>query len=413
MAQSSLPLSRSSASPPRWANVLLLAVAVLFLASHMLPGGGWALGLLRAASEAALVGGLADWFAVVALFRRPLGLPIPHTAVIPSNKDRIGDSLGAFVEQNFLDPDLIAGRLIRAEPARRVGLWLAHADNARWLADRVADAVAIALRGLQDRELKAFVGTSLQREMQGFSLAPLIGRALRLLVESDRHQDLIDEILERATETLVTNEDTVLNVVESKSAWWVPKQVDRRVAGALTRGLIDLLRDLKQRDHELRVRAEQSFAHLIDDLERDPALNARIVEWTTSWTGRPEFERFAERLWTGLRERLEHDLATERSAIRNGISEVLTSLGRSIATDRAMQAKFDEKVTSAAKTLLVPWRHEIGAFISEVVKSWDARTITERLESAVGRDLQYIRINGTLVGALVGCVLFALSHLMF
>ena len=412
MAPPSLPLSRSNASPPRWANVLLLAVTVLFLVSHVLPSGGWALGLLRAASEAALVGGLADWFAVVALFRRPLGLPIPHTAVIPSNKDRIGDSLGAFVEQNFLDPDLIAGRLMRAEPARRVGLWLARADNARWLADRVADAVAIALRGLQDRELKAFVGASLQREMQAFSLAPLIGRAFRLLVESDRHQDLIDEILERSAQSLIENEGTVLNVVESKSAWWVPKQIDRRVAGALTRGLIDLLQDLKQRDHELRVRAEKSFAHLIDDLERDPALNARIVEWTTSWTGRPEFERFAERLWTGLRERLERDLATERSAIRDGLSEVLTSLGRSIATDRGMQAKFDEKVTSAAKTLLVPWRHEIGAFISEVVKSWDARTITERLESAVGRDLQYIRINGTLVGALVGCVLFALSHFM-
>ncbi len=400
-------------SPLNGASLLLLFVAVLFVVARLLPGEHVGLGLLRAATEAALVGGLADWFAVVALFRHPLGLPIPHTAVIPSNKDRIGENLGTFVEQNFLDPDLIAERLARAEPSRRIGEWLSVRDNAAWLAERAVDAIAIALRSLQDRELKKFVGTALQREFQSISLSPLIGRALRVFMESDRHHQLFDTIVEETRTYLTNNHPTVLRAVETRTAWWVPKQVDREIAGAVSRGLIDLLRDLKEPDHEIRLRFEKSFLAFVDELEHDPQTAQRVAAWAADWLARPEFERFADGLWAALRMRLERDLASETSVMRGGFTEALQSLGRSFCRDDVMRARFDEKLTGAAKTLLVPWRRQIGTFMADVVKGWDARTITERLESAVGRDLQYIRINGTLVGALVGCILFALSHLVF
>jgi uncharacterized membrane-anchored protein YjiN (DUF445 family) len=395
------------------ATLLLLIMAGLFVIFRLLPGGTYWIGLARAGTEAALVGGLADWFAVVALFRHPLGIPIPHTAVIPRNKNRIGKNLGEFVERNFLDPNLIGDRLKAAEPSAHLGRWLATPANADWLAERFAGSLPMMLDALHDRALRSFISDALKRQLSGFDMAPLLGRGLRLLRDNDVHHELFDRFLAGARVYVTERRDTVLAIVAEKTAWWVPRQVDRRVAEALVDGVIDLLDDLKGRDHEVRHQFEAAFAKLLDDLEHNPETRARIAQWQRDLMNRPEIERYLEQLWQSLHDYLERDLALPDSLVRGGLSQALQSLGTALQRDEAIRARLDERLVTGARSLVVPWRRQIGQFIADVVASWDGQTVSNRLEGAVGRDLQYIRINGTLVGALVGCVLYVMVEALF
>lgn len=406
-------MARDRRSRQLLATGLLVAVAGLFVLARLLPGESYWLSLFRAGTEAALIGGLADWFAVVALFRPPLGLPIPHTAVIPNNKDRIADSLGQFVETNFLDPDLIGDRLQRAEPSRRLAAWLADPAKAAWLAERLCQMLPLFLGALRDRELRHFAGQALQQQLAEIDAAKLLGRGLGLLRASDQHQHLFDEILRQARRYLEDNRDTVLGLVEGKSAWWVPRQVDRRLAVALTQGVIELLGDLGQRDHRVRKQFDRALLELIGKLEADPETRALIERTKTEWLGRPEVKGYAAQILDGLQRGLERDLTRPHSQIRNGLTQALISLGSHLARDESMRQRLDERLVAGARAVVLPWRHQIGDFIAEVVKGWDSETVVTRLEGSVGRDLQYIRINGTLVGALVGCLLFVLAHAVF
>jgi uncharacterized membrane-anchored protein YjiN (DUF445 family) len=395
------------------ATVLLFAVAVLFVIAHLVPNDAFWLELLRAGSEAALVGGLADWFAVVALFRHPLGIPIPHTAVIPSNKNRIAESLGTFVENNFLDPELIAERLHRSRPARRLAAWLRADDNARWVSTRLAETLPLLLGTFGDREVRKFLGDALKRGAAGTNMAPIVGEILATLRDSDRHQLLFDHMLAGAGDYLRDQRGQVLRVVEAKSAWWVPRKVDRKVAEALADGVIELLDDLGDRNHLARRRFDGAVADLIERLKHNPELAALVSQWFANLLKDEPLEAFLQRFLAEMLDRIRSDLTRHDSSIVGSVTAVLISLAAALERDESMCQRLDEKIVAGARSLLVPWRHQIGAFISDVVKSWDSETITERLESAVGRDLQYIRINGTLVGALVGCLLYLLVHFGF
>jgi len=388
-------------------------MAGLYVLTRLLPGDTFWLGLFRAGTEAALIGGLADWFAVVALFRHPLGLPIPHTAVIPRNKDRIAVSLGQFVEQNFLDPDLIGDRVQRAEPARRLAQWLADPAKAHWLADRLCQMMPMAFGALRDRDLRLFAGRALEQQLAEIDAAKILGRGLGLLRASEQHQHLFDEILRQARVYLEENRETVLRLVEDRSRWWVPRQADRRLASVLTQGLIDLLGDLGQRDHRVRHQFDLALLTLIGKLEADADTRALVERKKKEWLALPEVQGYAAQLLEGVQRGLERDLADPQSRIRSGLAQALVSLGAHLERDEEMRRRLDDRAVAAARALVLPWRHEIGGFIAEVVKGWDSKTIAERLEGAVGRDLQYIRINGTLVGALVGCGLYALSTVIF
>ena len=399
---------------PGWsATLLLIVMAGLFVVFRLVPDDGTWIGLARAGSEAALVGGLADWFAVVALFRHPLGIPIPHTAVIPRNKNRIGRNLGEFVERNFLDPDLIGNRLTRAEPSRHLGRWLAQRENADWLAERLAVGLPMLLDALHDRALREFFADALHRQMERFDTAPALGRVLRMLRDNDIHHDLFDRFLTGARSYLASNRETVLDIVARKSAWWVPRRVDRRVSEVLVDGVVDLLDDLKGRDHQVRRQFDEAYLALLDRLENDPLTRARVASWQRDLLSGPEVERYLEQLWQSLHDHLERDLASPTSLVRDGLSQALRSLGTALERDDKMRARLDERLVAGATSLVVPWRHQIGGFIADVVASWDGQTVADRLEEAVGRDLQYIRINGTLVGALVGCGLYVIAEGLF
>lgn len=393
----------------RSATLLLVGVAAIFVGISQVEEPGFWLLLARAGSEAALVGGLADWFAVTALFRRPLGLPIPHTAVVTRNKDRIGQGLGTFVEQHILDPTLIIARLQEARIAHRAGMWLSQPANAAKAADRITAALPLLLSGMSDRQVRDFLSRALSHQMAQVNLAPLLGTVLRLLRESHRHQDLFDRILAATRDYLLANEEHVYRAVEGRSSWWVPARIDRKVAQAVLRGIADLLAEMGDRDHDVRRKLDQAIEQLIDDLDHSPQLAARVSAIRDQVLGSAEVQAYLGSVWDGIKEAVAQGHSDPAWPFRQGLADMLRSLGTALANDPAIQDWVDQRLENLVHAALSPFRAEIGRFIADVVRGWEADTITARIEGAVGRDLQYIRVNGTVVGALVGCCLFLIS----
>ena len=388
--------------------LVVMGIAYFSAVKSGLPGI-W-MDLLRAGTEAALVGGLADWFAVTALFRRPLGLPIPHTAVIPNSKDRIGAGLGSFIERHFLEPELVAARLRALGVSRRLGAWLADRRNADVVSDRLAVIASFVLRSLNDQTLQRMMQMTLRRQLRDVDLAPALATLLAVMRRNGAHHRFLDHLLNAVRTYIAVHEDQILAIVEQRSRWWVPRRIDRKVAKEITDGLIAYLEDLGKRDHEARATFDAAIEQLVADLKQDPAFRAKVNAMRDRFLGAPEVNAYFQTLWQDLRALIERELAQPNSRLRQAVSGILRSIGSAIAEGPAVQARMDQRLEEAIQTLIVPSRKEIGRFVTDVVKSWETSTIVDRVELAVGKDLQYIRLNGTLVGAAVGCAIFALSR---
>lgn len=336
----------------------------------------WHLPMVQAFAEAALVGGLADWFAVTALFRRPLGLPIPHTALIPANKQRLGQALGDFVCDNFLAPDLVASRLRRFSPAA-------------WLADRLTEPKVA--RAMARRLARAFDDTDTRDGLIALiQPGPPLAQAVRLAARNHWHQSAFDRLLDAVQKALRSDNSFILAKVADGSGRWVPAWLDRKLAGTLSQALADGLDDLRRADHPWRLGFDAWVARLAERLQDDPALASRLQAVRD----------------TVLRE------ALSQTSLEPLLSAAFAAWGRNLAADQAVRARFDRRFLRLTERLLVPSRREIGAFIADVVGRWDSPTLVAKLESQIGPDLQYIRVNGTLVGGLVGLALYGLSHLL-
>jgi uncharacterized membrane-anchored protein YjiN (DUF445 family) len=394
------------------ATGLLLASAAAFFATHLAAEPGFWLLLLRAGAEAAVVGGLADWFAVTALFRHPLGLPIPHTAIIPRSKDRIGEGLGDFVERNFLAPEIIAARLRRLEPGRRAAGWLAQPANAMRAADQLTGALPYIIGSLGDPAIRDFVARSFGEQLKELDLAPLTGRLVALFTGSSQYDALFDRALDAAHGALAANADRIYTIVEERSRWWVPRTVNRRVASALIEGIEEVLAELRVPDSAARERFRGGIEDLAASLVASPERRRRFNEAKNRLIEHPEMQAWLAGIWDELRRIFLDDLAAPASRTREAARTGLLTLGRTLAADALMQARLDAAIEEAALAI-VPWRGQIGSLIAEVVRGWDARTVTRRLELAIGSDLQYIRMNGTLVGACVGCALYLVGYYLF
>jgi uncharacterized membrane-anchored protein YjiN (DUF445 family) len=394
------------------ATALLIVMGAAYFAAVRSGLSGFWMDLLRAGTEAALVGGLADWFAVTALFRRPLGLPIPHTAVIPNSKDRIGAGLGRFIERHFLEPELVAARLRSVGISRRLGAWLADRRNADLVSDRLVVIAAFLFRSLNDQKLQRLVQMTLRRQLREVELAPVLATLLGVLRRHGAPGQLLDHALRAVRDYVAGREDQILEIVEARSRWWVPRRIDRTVAKEITSGLIAYLEDLHQRDHEARTAFDAAIDRLIADLKHEPRYRERVNAMRDRFLAAPEVNAYIETLWQGLRAGLEREMAQPDSRLRQALSGALRSLGSAIAEDPDVQARMDRRIEEVVQTLIVPWRADIGHFVADVVRSWETRTIVDRVELAVGKDLQYIRLNGTLVGAAVGCAIFALTALV-
>lgn len=266
------------------------------------------------------------------------------------------------------------------------------------------------LRSIQDREIRGFVAGALERELKGRDLAPLLGRLLGLLREGGRHQELFDQALLTARRLLGENRERLFRLVTDRSRWYVPRTIDRKVAAALLEGADEILAELATRDHEARRRFDAAVAQWVEDLHRDPETQARVAEWRDRLLANPQMRHYLAGLGEELRERLIREFENPASPLRLAMTDGLQALARALERDPHMQERLDRRLAEIVRGVVPPFRHEIGGFIAEVVKGWESRTVVERIELAVGRDLQYIRINGTLVGALVGCLLFLATH---
>lgn len=398
------------------AGGLLLAMAATFVLARNLGDGAGAWGYLLAFSEAAMVGGLADWFAVTALFRRPLGLPIPHTAIIPENKDRIADTLADFLRSNFLTPPVVARRLRALNLAGSVGAFLTDrriGGEAR-LREGAARLAADVLHALDEERLGGMLKGVIRSQAERLRPAPLLGQMLSAAIADGRHMPLLESGLRWAGETLEKNEPLIRELAARRANRILQLTgLDNRIVNAVLDGVYRLLAEaIVQPDHPLRQRVETGLARLADDLQHDPVMQARVERMEAELLANPAVGRWLDGLWERLRANLLRATEDPEAAMSGWLGESLQELGGALQGDPRLQQLVNRFARRALVGIVSRYGVQIVQLVSETVKRWDARTVTARIEGAVGRDLQFIRINGTLVGGLVGVAIHAVDGLL-
>ena len=400
----------------RAATGLLAVMAAVFVLAAWGQDRVAGLGFVKAFAEAAMVGGLADWFAVTALFRHPLGLPIPHTAIIPRNKDRLGDSLALFLRQNFLIPQVVARRMWRIDVAAALGRFLEAPRLAG--GGRLREAGGRILADLLTATDDAQLGGLLKRELRGWldraSVAPLIGRAVAAAIAEGRHLPVIQAATAWARDTLDANEALVRDVVRERSnAILRLTGLDETVATAILNGLRKLLSDASaDPDHPLRRRIEDGLAALADDLQHDPAMGARVERMKTALLDNPAMAAWLDGLWSRARVRMLTAARDPDSVLAGTLGEATRALGTALMNEARLRLVINRLARRTVVGAVARYGDGLVRLISDTVRGWDAVTLTHRVEQAVGRDLQYIRINGTLVGGLVGLTLYTAEWLV-
>ncbi|WP_151975607.1 DUF445 domain-containing protein [Erythrobacter sp. EC-HK427] len=388
------------------ATLLLVAMAAVFVGSHQMLGAHPAWGYVNAFAEAAMVGGLADWFAVTALFRHPMGIPIPHTAIIPANKDRIADTMATFLRTNFLTPVVVARRMRSMNVASAAGDFLVSrsAGEQGRIRAGAGQLLVELLETLDPDRLGLQVKAGLARQAEKMDVSPLLGRLLESAIAGNKHRPLIDSFIRWAGVTLEDNEDMVRDVVQSRAnavIRWTG--LDGRLANSVLDGLYKLLAEMHvDPEHPVRGKVEEGLAKLAQDLQHDPETRAKVERMKNELLANPAVADW----WMGVWERLRHSLIAKLrdpdSALGGQMGESLAELGQTLRTDPRLQMQINRFARRTLVGVVNRYGEQIVSLVSTTVKSWDASTITLRIERAVGRDLQFIRINGTLVGGLVG-----------
>ena len=399
----------------RAATAMLVLMAAVFVLSGRFLALHPAWGCVHAFAVAAMVGGLADWFAVTALFRRPLGLPIPHTAIIPENKDRIADTMAGFLRENFLTPAVVARRMGAMNMAAAAGAYLADpklGQDSRIRAGASQLAVEV-LESLDPQRLGTQVRAGLAAQLNKLEIAPLLGTMLEAMIADGRHRQLIDRIIRWAGVVLEDNEDMVRTMVQQRAnALLRFTGLDERLANSVLDGLYKLLAEvLVNQDHPLRVKIEEGLSGLALGLREDPAMQARVERMKADLLANPAVSDWWQGVWERLRANLIATLRDPGTGNAGYLTETIAELGRALNADPRLQLQVNRFARRTAVGVASRYGDQIVRLVSETVRRWDARTITDRVEGAVGRDLQFIRINGTLVGGLVGIGLHLIGQL--
>jgi len=415
------PLAPDRARRMRWtATGMLAAMGVLFFTTHGLVPAHPVWGYVNAFAEAAMVGGLADWFAVTALFRRPLGLPIPHTAIVPSNKDRIADTMGQFLKENFLTPAVVARRMSGMNVARAIGDFLAmHPDEAEGdtrsrITGGAAELLAEVLESLDPDRLGNQVRSGLGNQLAKIDVSPLAGRMLENTMVDQRHLPLINGFVRWAGLTLEDNEESVRNIIHDRVNGvlrWAG--LDKTISSNVLDGLYKLLAEvLVDPEHPLRSKVEEGLQKLASDLRNDPETRERVEEMKRDLLENPAVAEWWMGVWERIRQSLVRRARDPESELGTDMRLGLADLGEALKSDVRLQLQINRFARRTVAGIATRYGTEIVTLVSETVKRWDATTITGRIETAVGRDLQFIRINGTIVGGLVGMTLhFIVSFL--
>nr|WP_044334137.1 DUF445 domain-containing protein [Sphingomonas hengshuiensis] len=397
------------------ATGLLVAMAATFLAARHFAPLHPAIGFVRAFAEAAMVGGLADWFAVTALFRHPLGLPIPHTAIIPRNKDRIAGTLAAFLRDNFLTAHVVARRMRGVDVARAAGRWLANPPEANGrIGSGAARLAADMLEALDQERLGGMAKGAIAARLRAIEIAPLLGQALTAAMANDRHLPLLDGMIRWASRTLAANEHLIRDIVHSRAGSvmrWTG--LDETLANKIIEGLHKLITEMADDPaHPLRIRAEEGLAQFAQDLQAKPELRAKVEGFKVEMLENQAFQHWIDGLWESSRAALLRLARDPERALGGKLGEALRQFGATLQDDARLADTINRFARRAAVGAASDYGDGIVRLVSDTIRGWDARTVTGRLENAVGRDLQYIRVNGTLVGGLVGVAIHAVDTLL-
>jgi len=393
-----------------------LAVGLLVLAAAVYvatldQAGFW--GFVNAGAEASMGGAIADWFAVTALFKHPLGLPIPHTALIPKRKDDLGRSLEEFVGENFLQEEIIRDRVAAATISLRIGTWLAVPAHARRAVDEAADVAAIGLARIRDEHVEELVREVLVPRFREEPIAPLIGSLLEETVRDDLHHGLVDLALDELYAWLVANPEAVAEILGERAPWWAPTRLNEAVISRLHRELVSWVDDIRQDPrHHARQALDSMLAKLADDLLHDPETQERTERLKQRLLDHPQVVASAVSLWNALRRSLQASLADPDGPLRARLVAEATAFAERLVADPALRARFDGLAADAAVFAVDRYGAELTAVITHTVDRWDGKEASRRIELQVGRDLQFIRINGTIVGGLVGVLIHTVSVLI-
>ena len=414
------PLSRFNPAQPGASGMkliatgLLVVMAAVFILARALEHAHPAVSWVKAFAEAAMVGGLADWFAVTALFRHPLGLPIPHTAIIPRNKDRIGAALASFLKENFLIAPVVARRMRHIDLAGAAGRFLqAPAGQETRIRRGASRLIADLAESLDDERLGGLVKGAVSARLKAMEVAPLLGHALASAINDDRHVPLLEGAIRWMARALEANESLIRDMVHSKANWILKLAgIDSRIADAVVDGLRKLTVEMgTDPAHPVRLKVEQALADLANDLQNKPETRERVEAMKDELLANKSVGLWLDTLWQKGRAALIRAARNPDAAMAGKLGEILQSMGASLEHDPQMRRAINQFARRAVAGMAASYGGSIVKLVSETVRGWDARTVTARLEGAVGRDLQYIRINGTLVGGLVGVVLHALDRL--
>jgi uncharacterized membrane-anchored protein YjiN (DUF445 family) len=394
----------------RFATGLFVFVTIIFVVTRLLEERYPWLAPIRAMSEAAMVGALADWFAVTALFRRPMGLPIPHTAIVPTRKDRIGVSLGGFVQNNFLSRELIGAKLRAIGVSRRIAEWLREPANARKISTHVAKALAGTVQVLKDDDVQQLLDKSVIARVRATRVAPVVGNVLSLVTSENKHQELLDEALKLLDRVVEQNDEIIRDRIRAESPWWVPGAVDDRIHDKIVNSIEATLHAISSDpNHPLRQRFDAAVHRFVERLRTSPEVIAKGEELKEQLLAHPSVREFSNAVWADTKAAIvsysQQPADDEMRPIERGI----VSVGETLLEDPELLAKVDGWILDATLYVVEQYRTEVGQFIAETVRAWDPEETTKKIELAVGRDLQFIRINGTIMGALVGLLLYLIG----
>ena len=397
------------------AGGLLAAMAGVYVVSRFYEPRIPALGFARAWAEAAMVGGIADWFAVTALFRHPLGLPLPHTAIIPRNKDRIGDNLATFVETNFLAPEIIAGKLERIDFTTQFARWLSEPARIRELARWALDFLPNLLAAIDDEEVRRFIHDNLARRVRDVQTPLIVGAIAETLLEDNRHQAVVTELLQQLTQLFEEHKPLLRQRVRESTAWiWKKLSIDEKVSDNLIAVVDETLKDLSENpDHAWRRGFDDAIRTFVVQLKTSPDYLAKWEALKEQLLDHPALKHYLATIWSDIKASVERDAAAPHSYVRARIEEAVTGIAKGLLDDAVMRERLNLWLRETMLTVVGAQRHAIARLISDTVRHWDADTVTQKIEIEVGRDLQFVRINGTIIGGIVGLVLHTLDVLLF
>ena len=397
------------------ATGLLVAMLLVYaIATVYAPIYPW-LGFVRAFSEAAAVGALADWFAVVAMFRHPLGLPIPHTAIIPRNKDRIGASLGRFVEENFLEPEILYEKLADVDLMRHLAEWLKQEGRSAAIAANATDLLPQILDAVEDEDVSRFVSEQVVARIGEVEVAPLAGEILGMLTHDSRHQEILDALLRTASRLLHEYDGMIRQKITENTAWLFRRfaldaVVAKTVLSAAQQQLDEVSNDP---EHPWRVRFDEAVQEFVTRLKTSPEYRERGEQLKQELLEQPVVRNYVAGLWGEIKDAIRRDAANPGSKLRERLAAVVLGSADALLADTVLRTKVNDWTKGAIVRTVTSRRREVGLLIAETVRRWDARTLTDKVEQQVGNDLQYIRLNGTIIGGLAGLAIYGITLVLF